>query len=109
MPSSPNDYGPQNNPLVAHRPWASNEERLVDQALAAAVEPAAVLSKLAPVALPQVEAFRPRTGYGSKDDRTPTIADVLSTGHFITDRRTDFSGRYSSYSGTSTPSSPNPF
>lgn len=108
MPSSPNYYGGFAGNVATGRPWGSNEERLVDEALKAALTPGPILAMIAPP-LPQVDAWRPRQGYGTKDQRTPGIVDVLSTGHYAPDRRADFSGRYSSYSGSSVASLANPF
>lgn len=108
MPSTPNYYGGFSGNLATGRPWSSNEERLVSQALEAAITSPERLALTGPP-LPQIDPWRPRMGYGSKDARTPTIEAVLSEGHFYPDRRADFSGRHSSYSGTTTPSLPNPF
>lgn len=108
MPSSPNYYGGFAGNVATGRPWGSNEERLVQQSLDAQTMPAEVLRFTAPP-LPQIEPFRPRMGYGTKDERQATISTVLATGHYYPDRRTDFSGRFSSYSGSSVPSLPNPF
>jgi hypothetical protein len=85
---------------MARRPWQSNEERLVDEALEAQLVPGELLAELGPP-LPQIDPFPPRMGYGSAAERTPTIMDAINTDRYYPDRRVDFSGGPGSYSGTS--------
>lgn len=84
-------------------PWSSNEERLVDEALQAHTAPREDFEGL-PAPLPQIDAFRPRMGYGDAASRVPTIEDVLATDRSMPDRRLDFSGSAGQYSGSARPS-----
>lgn len=112
MPSSPNYWGGFQE---RKSPWSSNEERLVDEALAAHTSmPREVIAQLPPP-LPQVVVWRPRDGYGDAASRVPTIETALGVTRYIPDRRLDFSGSAGQYSGsaratnTDVPTSPNPY
>lgn len=77
----------------------SREESIVNNALLAALEPAAVIRA---GAHNQRELFPPRWGY---ERREPGIHEVLNTGRFAgPDKRMDYSGSLGSYSGTDRPS-----
>lgn len=66
----------------------SNEERLVNQALAAAEIPGVQLALLQPP-LPQIDPWRPRTGYPTGQ---PGIMDVIGMARLYDDRRDAWSG-----------------
>lgn len=100
MPSSPNSYGGFSQ---RKSPWSSNEERLVTEALERALQPRDEVSWAVRPNLPQIQVFPPRMGYGSRAERTVTIADVLGESRRYPDRRVDFSGSAGSYSGTFRP------
>ena len=81
-------------------PWASNEERLTQQALQANILPGQDVADLVRLPFPQVELFPPRFGYG--DRTSPTIFDVVDVDRRYTNPRSSwFSGGPGSYSGTS--------
>lgn len=99
MPSATSFYGGFSQ---RKSPWSSNEERLVDEALAAQTVPGEVLAMIRPP-LPMVDPWRPREGYGASWERQPTIEAVLATDRWYADRRLDFSGSAGGYSATSRP------
>lgn len=80
-------------------PFASNEERLTQQALNAAVLPGAEIAEMVRTPLPQVDLFPERFGY----DRTvPGILDIIEVSRSYTDPRVSwYSGGVAGYSGTS--------
>jgi hypothetical protein len=82
-------------------PWASNMERLTQQALMAATMPGAQLQMLVRPSLPQIRLFPDRFGYG--DPRLqPSIEDVISVDRVYTDPRVSwYSGSPAGYSGSS--------
>lgn len=81
-------------------PFASNEERLTQQALQANTMPGPEIADLVRVPLPQVEILPDRFGFG--DRTSPTIYDVVEVNRRYTNPRTSwFSGGPGSYSGTS--------
>lgn len=85
--------------MQARKPWQSNEERLVDEALERALAPSDELAGI-PTSLPQVVLFPAREGYGDAVERMPTIMDVLTIGRRNGARQTNTSGQ-GSYSGSS--------
>lgn len=81
-------------------PWASNEERLTQQALIAATIPGAELAKMVRPPLPQIRLFPDRFGYGPHTQ--PEIEDVVSVDRVYTEPRVSwYSGGVGSYSGSS--------
>lgn len=96
QPDARYDYRPWNR--VA--PWASNEERLVSQALAdqTNVSPA-VLASLGPP-LPRIVTFPPRFGYRTE---ALGIRDIKNIDIIYPGSRTDYSGMSSGRHGTSFP------
>lgn len=80
-------------------PFASNEERLTQQAIQAAVLPGAEIAAMVRPPLPQIDPFRDRFGY----DRTvPGIFDIIEVSRAYTDFRVSwYSGGVAGYSGTS--------
>jgi hypothetical protein len=82
-------------------PWASNMERLTQQALMAATMPGTQLQQLVRPVLPQVRLFPDRIGYGSPRLQ-PSIEDVISVDRVYTDPRVSwYSGSPAGYSGSS--------
>jgi hypothetical protein len=81
-------------------PWASNMERLTQQALMVATIPGADIQAMVKPPLPQIHIFPPRFGWG---DRTqPTIEDVVSIDRvYIEPRVSWYSGSPAGYSGSS--------
>lgn len=83
-------------PWAYSRPWDSNEERLTQQALNAALIPGAELAALVRPPLP-IELFPPRYGY---DRAAPGLLDVLAVSREL--RSSDAtSGGNGGYSGAS--------
>lgn len=81
-------------------PFASNEERLTQQAIQSAVLPGNEIAEMARVNLPQINLFPPRFGYGERT--APTIWDIVEVNRRYTEPRTSwFSGGPGGYSGTS--------
>jgi len=81
-------------------PWATNEQRLTQQALAVATIPGAQLQQLVRPPLPQIRLFPDRFGYG--DRRQPEIDDVVSIDRVYTEPRVSwYSGGVGGYSGAS--------
>jgi hypothetical protein len=81
-------------------PWASNEERLTQQALVVATIPGVQLQKLVKAPLPQIQLFPPKYGYG--DRRQPDIDDVVSVNRIYTEPRVSwYSGGVAGYTGSS--------
>lgn len=80
-------------------PFESNPERLVSEALAASQTPADIIRALSPP-LPQIRLFPPRFGYGEKQDRIPTILEVLDVDRYYRNRRDDISGGPQSWQGS---------
>ena len=80
-------------------PFASNEERLTQQALQSATLPGAELQDMVRPPLPQIDPFPSRYGF---DRRTPGIADIIEVSRRYTDPRVSwFSGGVAGYSGAS--------
>lgn len=92
---------PGAGPLTFKRPWGSNEERLVTEALEAVTMPGQQVQMI-PCPLTQVQLFPPRFGYGN--DVAPGIRDVVNVDR-LTQKTTGFSGSIGSYSGSSVNSS----
>ena len=81
-------------------PWASNEERLTQQALMVATIPGAELSQMVRPNLPQIRLFPDRFGYGERPQ--PGIDDVVSIDRVYTEPRVSwYSGGVAGYSGSS--------
>jgi hypothetical protein len=92
----------QANTVYSAKPWASNEERLLSQALSVADTPGAILQETVRPPLPRVQLFPPRFGYRTEQ---PTIQDVLmNLDATFPGARVDYSGSQSGYQGTSYPS-----
>jgi len=81
-------------------PWASNMERLTQQALMASSLPGAQLQAVVRPPLPQIRLFPDREGFG---DRTqPDIYDVISLDRVYMEPRVSwYSGSPAGYSGSS--------
>lgn len=81
-------------------PWASNEERLTQQALMAAIaSPDQIRGNVRPN-LPQLRLFPDRFGYGPRPQ--PGIDDVVSIDRVYTEPRVSwYSGGVAGYSGSS--------
>lgn len=81
-------------------PWASNEERLTQQALVVASIPGKDLQEMVRPPLPQIRLFPDRFGYGPRTQ--PEIDDVVSIDRVYTEPRVSwYSGGVGSYSGSS--------
>jgi hypothetical protein len=81
-------------------PWASNEERLTQQAIAVASIPGAKIQQMVRPPLPQIRLFPERFGYGYRTQ--PEIDDVVSVDRVYTDPRVSwYSGGPAGYSGSS--------
>jgi len=93
---SPKPITPRYNYLG---PFATNEERLTQQAIQPAVIPGYELAEMVRVPLPQIQLFPERFGY----DRTvPTIFDIIDVSRNYNEPRVAwFSGGVAGYSGTS--------
>ena len=77
--------------------WGNSiAERLMDEALADADVPGAVLATRRPP-LPQIDLWRPRMGY---NQRALTIGDVLAIHRLYDDRRDAWSGGPHSWTGS---------
>src|SRR4051794_19469789 len=80
--------------------FSSNEERLVDQALAAVLVPAEVIRSMRP-AQPRTALFPPRFGYPATE---LGISDVIQVDRRYPDSSAQFSGTSGGYAGSSSPS-----
>lgn len=81
-------------------PWATNEERLTQQALAVATIPGAQLQQIVRPPLPQIRLFPDRFGYGDRSQ--PEIEDIVSIDRVYTEPRISwYSGGVGGYSGAS--------
>jgi len=87
------------------KPWQSNEERLVDDAIESQLAPERVIAAK-PTSVPGVVLFPARVGYGDMVERTPTILDAINTDRRVDNYRRDFSGGPGSYSGSSVNQNP---
>jgi hypothetical protein len=80
-------------------PFASNQERLCQQAIAANTLPGSELLGIVRTPLPQVDLFPPRFGY---DPYVPGILDIIDVDRNYTEPRTAwFSGGPAGYEGSS--------
>lgn len=80
-------------------PFASNEERLTQQAIQANNLPGTELAEIVRPPLPQVNPFPDRFGY---DQRVPTILDIMDVSRQYSEGRVSwFSGGVAGYEGTS--------
>jgi hypothetical protein len=81
-------------------PWASNMERLTQQALMAATMPGAQLQMMVRPPLPQIHLVPPRFGFGPRPQIE--IDDVISLDRVYTEPRVSwYSGSPAGYSGSS--------
>jgi hypothetical protein len=81
-------------------PWASNEQRLTQQALMVALIPGADIQQMVRPNLPQIRLFPERFGYGTRFQ--PEIDDVVSIDRVYTEPRVSwYSGGVAGYSGSS--------
>lgn len=81
-------------------PWASNMERLTQQALMAAAMPGAELQAMVRPPLPQVRLFPQREGFGNR--LQPDINDIISLDRVYMEPRISwYSGSPAGYSGSS--------
>lgn len=81
-------------------PWASNEERLTQQALVVASFSAADIQQMVRPPLPQIRVFPDRFGYGPRIQ--PEIEDVVSIDRVYTEPRVSwYSGGVGDFSGSS--------
>jgi hypothetical protein len=81
-------------------PWASNMERLTQQALMVATVPGAQLQAMVRPPLPQIRLFPDRIGFGERFQ--PTIEDVISVDRVYQEPRVSwYSGSPAGYSGSS--------
>jgi hypothetical protein len=79
-------------------PWASNMERLTQQALMAATMPRNVLQDMVVAPLPQIRLFPSRFGFGIR--LQPEIDDVVSLDRVYTEPRVSwYSGSPAGFSG----------
>ena len=93
--------GQSGNPRWTYNgPWASNEERLTQQALNAALIPGKDLQEMVRPPLPQIQLFPDRFGFGERTQ--PEIEDVVTVDRqYVEPRVSWYSGGVGSYSGTS--------
>ena len=84
------------------RPWASNEERLTQQALEAALTPGEELVDMVRPNLDQIQLFPPRFGYRT---RALGIDDILDVNETFAATAPNFTGNEAGYQGTSRNSS----
>jgi hypothetical protein len=81
-------------------PWASNMDRLTQQALMAATMPGSELQEIVRPPMPQIRLFPQRFGWGERTQ--PTIEDVVSVDRIYADPRVSwYSGSPAGYSGSS--------
>jgi len=81
------------------RPWATNEERLTSQAVAAALADAPTVQDLIRPPLPQVRLFPPRYGYRVRELGLDDIVDINEIYKAVPP--SNFGGSQSGYEGTS--------
>lgn len=80
-------------------PFASNEERLTQQAIQSNILPGADIAELVKPPIPQIDPFPDRFGYST---HVPGILDVIDVSRRYQDARISwFSGGVAGYSGTS--------
>jgi hypothetical protein len=77
-------------------PWATNAERLTQQALMVMNIPGADIQAMVRPPLPQIQLFPPRYGYGDRSQ--PGIDDIVTVDRNYTEPRVSwFSGGVSGY------------
>lgn len=74
------------------KPFGSNEERLVGEALMASQTPGDVLAEMTRPPLPQIVLFPPLYGYPDYAHRQATIDDILQEDRYTDNYRASFSG-----------------
>lgn len=80
-------------------PWASNMERLTQQALMVMNVPGAQIQQMVRPPLPQIRLFPPKYGYPTTQ---PGIEDVITVDrNYVEPRVSWYSGGVGGYSGTS--------
>lgn len=82
------------------RPWATNEERLTQQALDSALMPGADVTDMVRPNIEQSQPFRPRFGYRT---RALGIDDVVNVDAIFAEPRNDYTGGPASIEGSSRP------
>jgi hypothetical protein len=82
-------------------PWASNEERLVTEALGATAGMSVEQIQAIRPPIPRVQLFPPRFGYEKK---TIGIEDVLDINRSYPGARVDYAGNKSGQEGSTAPS-----
>jgi hypothetical protein len=82
------------------KPFQSNQERLVSEALAESQAPAEVIAAIRPP-LPQIDPWRPRFGYPSVQERALTVENVVGVARVYGDARKEVSGGMESIQGSS--------
>lgn len=97
---SPSPHAQPANVYVQPKPNRSNEERLVDEALAANTVPGAYLRSIRPP-IPRIGLLPPRFGYNREALK---ISDIIDVDLLYPGARVDYSQSKSGYSGTSYPS-----
>ena len=81
-------------------PWASNEERLTQQALVVGTLTGEQIHQMVRTPLPQIQLFPPRFGYGPRTQ--PEIEDIVSVDRVYQEPRVSwYSGGVGGYSGSS--------
>lgn len=80
--------GPLQKSIAYLGPFASNEERLMSQALQVALIPGAELAQMVRPPLPQIQLFPPRFGYRQREIGIEDVIDINRSYN----PRTDFSG-----------------
>ena len=81
-------------------PWASNEERLTQQALMVMTIPGVDIQEMVRPNLPQIRLFPPRFGFGVRPQIG--IDDVISIDRVYTEPRVSwYSGGVAGYTGSS--------
>lgn len=81
-------------------PWATNEQRLTQQALMVATIPGRDLQQMVRPNLPQLRLFPDRFGYGARTQ--PGIEDVITIDRVYTEPRVSwYSGGVAGYQGAS--------
>ena len=99
-PLNPYDVFNTPNRWTYNGPWASNEERLTQQALVVATIPGTELQMIVRPNLPQIRLFPPRFGWGEREQ--PGIDDVVSIDRqYMEPRVSWFSGGPAGYTGSS--------
>lgn len=82
-------------------PFASNEERLIQQALTSALMTAEEIQQNVQPPLPQVAVFRPRVGYPTVEERQARIEDIVGLERVtMHPASTWFSGGPAGYTGS---------